>query len=322
MFKHVMRLAAAAVLAFGLSAAASAAEKVSIGIPNWPSVKITGNIIKVIAEENFGVEVELVPGTNAVIFKAMDRAKGDIDVHPEVWMPNQANLATEYVDKNKTVVMSGNPYAAVQGICVTKMTQDQHSIKTVLDLVNPDVSALFDTTGDGKGELWIGAPGWASTNVEKVKARDYGYDEFFELLVIEETLTLAQLDDAVKKKRPFVFFCYGPHHMFQLHDLVQLEEPAYDESKWNMVQPTDDPDWFDKSSVDVAWPPTSVHIAYSKTLEERTPNVAALLSNIQLNSKLVSSWTYAVVVDQADALDYAKQWVSENTETVNKWLGL
>jgi glycine betaine/proline transport system substrate-binding protein len=306
----------------GFSAAAWAQDKVTIGVPNWPSVKITANVIKIIAEENFGTNVELVPGTNAVIFKAMDRAKGDVDVHPEVWMPNQANLAAEYVKKKKSVVMSGRPYAAVQGVCVNKVANEKHGVKSVNDLVNPDVSALFDSNGDGKGELWVGAPGWASTNIEKVKARGYGYDQFFELTTIEETLVLAQLDDAVAKKRPFVFFCYGPHHMFQLHELVQLEEPTYDESKWKMVQPTDDPDWFNKSSIDVAWPPTKVHIAYSKTLETRAPNVAQLLSNIQMNSALVSAWTYALVVDKHDAAEYAKKWVAENTETVNKWLGL
>jgi len=322
MLKYVTRFAAAAIAVAGFSAAAAAQDKVTIGVPNWPSVNITANVIKVIAEENFGTEVELVPGTNAVVFKAMDRAKGDIDVHPEVWMPNQENLAKEYVESKKSVVMSDQPYAAVQGVCVTKQTADEHGITSVTQLVNPDVSALFDSNDDGKGELWVGAPGWASTNVEKVKARGYGYDQFFELTTIEETLVLAQLDDAVTKKRPFVFFCYGPHHMFQLHELVQLEEPTYDKSRWTMVQPTDDPDWFNKSKIDVAWPPTKVHIAYSKTLETRAPEVAALLGNIQMNSALVSAWTYALVVDKEEPAEYAKKWVSENTEIVNKWLGL
>ena len=321
MVKKLTGLATTAMLTAGLSAGAWGAD-VTIGVPNWPSVNITANIIKVIAEDNFGVDVELVPSSNAVIFKAMDRGKGDIDVHPEVWMPNQANLAKEYVEKNKTVSMSTKPYAAVQGICVTKMTQEQHGIKSVLDLVNPDVSKLFDSDGDGRGELWVGAPGWASTNVEKVKARDYGYGEFFELTTIEETLVLAQLDDAVTKKRPFVFFCYGPHHMFQLHDLVQLEEPAYEEAKWKMVQPTDDPDWFNKSKINVAWPATNVHIAYSKQLDGKVPEVTKLLTNIQLNSALVSSWTYALVVDKQEAAEYAKKWVADNPDVVNQWLGL
>ena len=66
MLKHVTRFAAAAIAVAGFSAAAAAQDKVTIGVPNWPSVNITANVIKIIAEENFGTEVELVPGTNAV----------------------------------------------------------------------------------------------------------------------------------------------------------------------------------------------------------------------------------------------------------------
>ena len=50
--------------------------------------------------------------------------------------------------------------------------------------------------------------------------------------------------------------------------------------------------------------------------------MAELLGNIQMNSALVSAWTYALVVDKEDPAEYAKKWVSENTDTVNKWLGL
>ena len=70
---------------------------------------------------------------------------------------------------------------------------------------------------------------------------------------MDETLALANLDAAVQQEKPFVFFCYTPHHMFELHDLVVLEEPAHDPDKWVVYQPTDDPDWLAKSSAGVAW---------------------------------------------------------------------
>ena len=60
-------------------------------------------------------------------------------------------------------------------MCVTKWTAETHGIKSLSDLTNPDTAALFDTDGDGKGEIWIGASGWASTNVEKIRAKSYGY---------------------------------------------------------------------------------------------------------------------------------------------------
>jgi len=38
----------------------------------------------------------------------------------------------------------------------------------------------MDSDGNGKGEIWIGAPGWASANVNEVKVRDYGLQPFME----------------------------------------------------------------------------------------------------------------------------------------------
>ena len=83
-------LGAAAVSLFALSGVAQAADVV-IGVPNWPSVRVTGHVLKVVLEDNFGLEVEMQNGTNPVVFEAMD--SGAMHVHPEVWLPNQVQAS-------------------------------------------------------------------------------------------------------------------------------------------------------------------------------------------------------------------------------------
>ncbi len=311
----------ATVMAFGV--ATSAAEgNVSIGVPNWDYAKVISNVLKVISEERLGTQVSIVPATNPVAFRAMHRGKGDIDVHPDVWMPNQQSFTAEYVDQKKTVHLGEKHYLAEQGLCVFRSTRDTHGIRSVDDLANPEKARLFDSNGDGKGEMWIGAPNWASTSIQKVKARDYGYGGLFELKVMKEDLALSEIDAAAANGANMVFFCYSPHFMFAKHTIVRLEEPPYDASRWNMLQPADDPNWYDKSSVSVASPPVTGHIAYSKTLEQRAPEVAKLLRNVQLDTDLLSSWSYAIAVDKKYAAAYAKEWVEANPERVNQWLGM
>ena len=215
-----------------------------------------------------------------------------------------------------------NGIPAFQGMCVPKATAEKHGVKSIYDLTDPDKSALFDTNGDGRGEIWIGASGWASTNVEKIRAKSYGYAETMELVEMDETLALAALDAAVAADKPYVFFCYTPHHMFALHELVILEEPKYDASKWTVIQPTDDPDWLDKSSADVAWDLAYLHIHFAKALEESQPEAANLLANVKLDTDTVSKMTFALVVEKQDPLDFAKKWVADNSDQVNSWLGL
>ncbi len=312
--KKLAVMASAAVMA----ATPALAADIVIGVPNWPSVAVTANVLKVVIEDNFGLEVELQNATNPIVFEAMD--KGSMDIHPEVWMPNQQNLHDTYVKDKGTVLMNPNGIPAFQGICVPKFVAEELGVTTIEDLTDPDKAALFDSDGDGKGEIWIGAAGWASTNVEKIRAKSYGYSETFELLEMDETLALAALDAAVEQKKPYVFFCYTPHHMFALHELVVLEEPDYDAAKWNVIQPTDDPAWLEKSDAGVAWDLAYLHIHYSKSLEQRHPEVASMVANVNLDTDTVSAMTYALVVEKQEPAEFAKNWVATNEDAVLGWL--
>jgi glycine betaine/proline transport system substrate-binding protein len=302
---------------FVLAGPAMAADIV-IGVPNWPSVNATAHILKVAIEQNLGLEVELQNATNPIVFEAMD--SGAMHVHPEVWMPNQQNLHDTFVNDKGTVVMNPNGVKAFQGMCVDKATADANGITSIDDLTNPDVANLFDSNGDGQGEIWIGAPGWASTNVEKIRAKSYGYDQTLELIEIDETVAYANLANAIEAGDPWVGFCYTPHYVFALHDVVVLEEPAYDEAKWNVIQPTDDPDWLAKSDAGVAWDSAYLHLHYAKELEGSHPEVTALLSNMKLTTEEVSDMTFALVIDKIDAQAYAEEWVSANEDKVLGWL--
>ena len=208
---------AAAMSTFG--SAAFAADMV-IGVPNWSSVRATAHVLKVVLEDNLGLEVERQNGTNPVVFEAMD--SGAMHVHPEVWLPNQANLENKFVKEKKSVRQNPNGVNGDQAMCVTKSTAERIGIKDLAELSNPDMAKNFDSDGDGKGEIWIGAAGWASTNVEKIRAKSYGYAETMQLKEMDETLALAEVDNAVAQKKNIVFFCYTPHHMFALHELVIL----------------------------------------------------------------------------------------------------
>lgn len=301
----------------GFTSVAHAADVV-IGVPNWPSVLATAHVLKVAMENNLGLEVELQNGTNPVVFEAMD--SGSMHVHPEVWLPNQTNLNNQYVSEKQSVRMNPNGVSGDQAMCVTKGTAERTGIVNLSDLTDPEMARNFDTDGDGMGEIWIGAAGWASTNVEKVRAKSYGYDATMSLKEMDESLALAEVDAAVNQDENIVFFCYTPHHMFALHELVILAEPAHNAAEWNVIQPTDDPEWLSKSSAGMAWSSASLHIHYATSLEADQPEAAAMLANVSLDTDVVSQMTYALVVEKQDPAEFATKWVEDNAEMVDSWL--
>ncbi len=312
-----LKYLAAGAAALTMSIPAQAAD-IIVGKPNWPAAQATAHVLKIVIEENLGLDVELQTGNNAVIFEGMD--KGSMHVHPEVWLPNQANLHDKFVTQNGTVRMNPNGVDQFQGMCVTKYTADEYGVSKISDLTNPDISKIFDTDGDDIGEVWIGGTGWASTNVEKVRAKSYGYAETMHLKELGQSLAMAELKAAVTKEQPFVFYCWKPSFLFELYDLVILEEPEHDASKWTVFQPTDDAEWLENSSAAVAWPLGSMNIHYSTSLETSHPEVASLLSKVKLDSDTNALMDYALAIEKQEAHDFALKWVADNSDTVAKWL--
>ena len=107
--KYQIKSVAAAGLLL-VSSHAVQAESVNIGAPAWTGAQAIAHLIQEIVVTKIGGTAELVPGNNAAIFQAMDQGKGDIDVHPDVWLPNQQTFTDKYVDGAGTVTLSSNSY--------------------------------------------------------------------------------------------------------------------------------------------------------------------------------------------------------------------
>lgn len=315
--KHLL----AGISLLAVTAPATAQEAVAIGEPSWPGARIMSRIIGEVIETRLGGEVSYAPGANAVIFEAMDGGRGDIDVHPDVWLPNQSSFTDRYVDEAGTVALSSGSYEGRTGFCVPDYVTEM-GITSVFQLGTPEAQEMFDLDGDGTGEIWVGATGWASTNTHLVKVRDYGIQPFLEPTTEDEAVFYARLSDAIAAEEPVVFYCYSPHYVHALYPLTFLEEPEYDEALFNMVAADTDANWFENSSVMTGDPVKTVTVAYSLSLAERNPAAASFLSAIDMDAGDLSELTYQVVVLGEDLDATVTAWVEANTETVDGWLGL
>ncbi|NNE79414.1 MAG: glycine/betaine ABC transporter substrate-binding protein [Silicimonas sp.] len=305
-----------------LALPAFAAEEVKIGVPSWTGAQAIAHVLGNIVETRIGGTVEYVPGNNATIFQAMDQGKGDIDVHPDVWLPNQESFTKKYVDEEGTVTLSSNPYEGNQGFCVSKDFGEANNITDIADLGRPDVAALMDSDGNGKGEMWIGAPGWASANVNEVKTRDYGLLDFIEPIRAEESVKTARIKDSIAKGEGYAFYCYKPHAVWFMFDVEMLSEPTYDPANYVMVQPSDDADWYNKSKVATKDALKDVQIAWSNSLVDRSPAIAEFFQNFSVTADDVSQLAFEISANGRDAAEVAAEWVNNNSDRVDAMLGL
>jgi glycine betaine/proline transport system substrate-binding protein len=119
------------------------AEDVKIGVPSWTGAQAMAHLLGAVVEMRIGGTVDYVPGNNATIFQGMDQGKGDIDVHPDVWLPNQESFTKKYVDGAGSVVLNQQPYEGNQGFCVSKDFAEANNITDIADLGRPDVAGAY-----------------------------------------------------------------------------------------------------------------------------------------------------------------------------------
>lgn len=302
----------------GIMAAPAKAADMVIGVPAWPSAQVTANIIAQSLKQKLNIDAELREGGTLTILTGLGR--GTFQVHPEIWLPNLSDMVEKLSAADGTLRLAAHSVTATQNICTTKSSQEATGISSVEDLAKPEKAALFDSNGDGKGEIWIGAPTWSSTEIEKIRAHSYGYDKTMSLLEMQEDVGMASVDAAAAVGKPIVFYCYGPHHVFQLHDIVKLEEPAHNSASWTIVKRADDPEWLEKSEAASAWDTSKFMIGYAASLTQDMPDVAAFLDAIDLQPEDITHMSYAVQVLRRSPAQVAADWISDNSERVAGWV--
>jgi glycine betaine/proline transport system substrate-binding protein len=304
-----------------LTPALALANPITVADPGYATAQGTAYVVKALLEEQLGKEVQAVKAASVpVIWEALNRNSGEIDIWTDVWLPNQRALVNQYASEGGKVKLAANSYAGTQGYCTTKAAAEKYNVHSVFDLSDPAKAAAFSADGKGKGKIWIGAAGWLSTNIETVRARDYGFADFFDLQTTDEAVATADLDAAVKGGTGWIGYCYGPHQNFARYELEVLEEPAYDEANWTFVEPSD-PNWLKKSSIKSAYKDAEIHIAYSKSLAESAPDVAAVLEKVTFSTEAVSKLAYAIAVEGKTPDAAAKEWLAANPDLVAGWIG-
>ncbi|MEM8878471.1 MAG: glycine betaine ABC transporter substrate-binding protein [Pseudomonadota bacterium] len=317
------RIAALAIMVLadvwaGLYKPVQADEPIIVGVPHWASAEVTAHILAETARDRFQIDARTKQSGTLGIFKGIEA--GEIDVHPEIWLPNLDLLIERYAVEAGILRMSPRGVPASQNICTTPQTQAATGLTKLADLTNPEIARQFDTNGDGLGEIWIGAPSWSSTPIERIRARSYGYDQTMELLQAPEDIAMANVDAAVAIGRPVVFYCYQPHHIFQLHDIVRLEEPEHDPARWSIKLPGDDASWLKNSRADTAWDAAHFHIGYAARIAQRHPDLARFLDNVSFEPDDITAMAYAVSVERRAPRDVALQWIEDNGARIDGWM--
>lgn len=304
-------------LLFGTATISHAASTVKISDLSWTAAKAIGFVIQEIINTHLGSEAIIVDGLSdaSVITAGIDKGDGSADVHTDFWIPNQQALWDKYIDGAKTMLVN-TPYKGEQKIFVPTYMADK--VKSIEDLKNPEIAAIFDKDGNGKGEYWAGDAGWDSTKRWQIKFKSYGLSDLWEAETLPDATFKAQLEAAYNREKPILFYYWTPEWIHSTYDLTTLDEPARFEGCEKVD--LDQEDFLESSEFACAEKDALVYVAYSKSLETRNPPVAKFLKQIQLTPDMVNGWILAIDKEEKDGRDVAEDWVKNNPDIVNQWI--
>ena len=174
--KLFLSIAFLAVATLGTTSA-NAACKVHLGDFDWDSANVHTAIVGYILEKGYGCNVEVTKGSTSPIMAA--HYDQQLDIITEVWRDNIVQMHEEAVAAGKIVELGVNTPSSTQGFYVDKKTSDKYNLKSVEDMKDPKIAALFkDPEDPSKGRMTSCISGWTCYTVNLVKQKEYGLDKY------------------------------------------------------------------------------------------------------------------------------------------------
>ena len=152
--------------------------KARLGDFDWSSANIHTAITQFILEKGYGCEVSVTKGSTTPIMAA--HYDGQLDVITEVWYDNIIGNYKPHEEAGTIIHMGTNTPDSQQAFYVDKATADKYNLKSVEDMKDPKIAALFkDPEDPSKGRMTSCISGWTCYTVNLVKQKEYGLDKYY-----------------------------------------------------------------------------------------------------------------------------------------------
>ena len=212
---------------------ANAACKARLGDFDWSSANIHTAISAFILEKGYGCEVAVTKGSTTPIMAA--HYDGQLDVITEVWYDNIIANYEPHVAAGTIKNIGVNTPDSQQAFYVDKTTADKYNLKSVEDMKDPKIAALFkDPENPSKGRMTSCISGWTCYTVNLVKQKEYGLDALYTNFDPGSGGALdAAIAGAFAKKKPIFTYYWAPTGLMGKVDLVRLTEPKWTKKCWD-----------------------------------------------------------------------------------------
>jgi glycine betaine/proline transport system substrate-binding protein len=279
----------------------------------WAGSTANTYIAKAVLEDELGCEVEITKITEIPVFQAM--ADGKVDAVLEDWQ--HVDEYKKYIDQAGTVVMGGP--LGVEGHIgwfIPKYLMDEHpEFKTWEGLKGKEDLFATPDTGD-QGQFLGGDPSYVQKDKELIEALDLNLKH---VTAGAEPAQVARWSQAYKQKEPVLFYWYTPQFLNQQYDLAEVKLPPRTEANKDCqddAKAGGDPEQY-KCEYDI----TIINKLFSKKFADSGSPAYPVLKKMTLTNTDQEQVAKAIAGDKEDPEQAGQDWVKENQDKVQQWLG-
>lgn len=264
-------------------------ETLTIGWIPWEE-DIANTFLWMEILERKGYDVEAQQLEVAAVFQGV--ADGTVDMFLDAWLPETHGQYKDEFGENWVNLGTWFEEATLE-LTVPTYVAEENDITSLNDL--PGNADLFDgkITGIESGAGMMGL-----LRDEVMPA--YNLGEEYELVASSTPAMRSELQSAIENEEPIVVTLWTPHPAYGLHDLTRLDDPK---GAWG------EPEHLDSIA--------------REGFEEDFPQVAEWMGNFEWSREDLASLQSALAEAEGpeDYQSAASDWLDDNMDIVNEWLG-
>ena len=141
-----------------------------------------------------------------------------------------------------------------------------------------------------------------------MKLKSYRLDDrYAQITSGSEAALFATLSDAYEKREPILTYMYEPSWPMASFDLVQLEEPEFNQEVWSRNK-------------GVEFPLAQIKKWVHADLPEQAPEIAEFLGKVSMSTEVISRILQEMRESGLKPEEYAPRWLGENESIWSAWV--
>ena len=289
---------------------------------NWPSATLMANVDKIILEEGYGCDVELIAGATTTTFASMNE-KGEPEVAAELWINAVREPLNQAMEEGRLHSALKGPITELgEGWWIPSYFAEAHpELETVMDILErPD---LFPSKEDPEKGEFIGCPaGWGCqlSNINLFRAFDMEEKGW----ILVDPGSQAGLDGSLIKANdredPWFGYYWAPTAIIGKYNmkLMPFGVPFAGTENWDgciakAEQECDDP----KPS---AWTESEVHTVVTDSFQRRGGLALDYLGRRIFPGPVMNEMLVFMEEEQAQGPDAAAEFLEKHEDLWMEWV--